>query len=170
MSCFFAQQLARALGTASGSLTGLDLGSNDLGNGGTCALAEALKQNTVLTSLDLRSCNIHLKGIVAMADCAMVNTTLRCVRTRCSTHDSSPHVVLLRSFIPACHPSCGNLQSSGFRGQPCQEPWCDGVGQRSGSQHHLDSPVFGALRMPLHCRHTLFSTSMASPGGDYPLR
>ena len=72
-----AEALARALGTASGSLTGLDLGSNDLGNGGTCALAEALKQNTVLTSLDLRSCNIHLKGIVAMADCAMVNTTLR---------------------------------------------------------------------------------------------
>jgi hypothetical protein len=69
--------IAEALKNKNSSVTGLDLGNNEIGNGGAHALAEGLKYNTVLTSLDLRSCEIHIKGIFSLSDMGNYNTSLR---------------------------------------------------------------------------------------------
>jgi Ran GTPase-activating protein (RanGAP) involved in mRNA processing and transport len=72
-----ASALGRALEHESSAVTGLDLGSNEIGNNGAVSLAKALMNNTAMTSLDLRSCEIHLKGCLSLAEMAQHNTTLR---------------------------------------------------------------------------------------------
>ena len=58
------------------SITILKLGSNNLGDEGLIAIAEALKTNSILTTLGLGYNNIGDKGVIGIAEVLKINTTL----------------------------------------------------------------------------------------------
>jgi Leucine-rich repeat (LRR) protein len=58
------------------SLTSLDLGYNNIGDGGAVALAEAMKVITSLTRMDVRYNDIGIGGAVALAEAVKVSTSL----------------------------------------------------------------------------------------------